>query len=72
MNGIQVIHLAVHLENGQRIYFTNERAIDSPISSPKTILTEFFELCIRSDAFVARTLLFSEIPRYFTWAQTKK
>jgi hypothetical protein len=69
-----VIHLAVHLENGQRVYFTNETAIDRALSPPKTTLTEFFELCNRADAFdaFARTLLYSEVPRYFTWAQTKK
>nr|XP_046472567.1 uncharacterized protein LOC124214346 [Neodiprion pinetum] len=69
-----VIHLAVHLENGQRVYFTTETAIDRAINPPKTTLTEFFELCNRADVFgaFARTLLYSEIPRYFTWAPTKK
>lgn len=27
-----VIHLAVHLENGQRVFFTNETAIDRAIN----------------------------------------
>ncbi|XP_055910503.1 uncharacterized protein LOC129944866 [Eupeodes corollae] len=69
-----VTHLAVHLENGQRVYFTSETAFDCAISPPKTTLTEFFELCNRADAFGAftRTLLYSEVPRYFTWAATKK
>ncbi|XP_042903221.1 uncharacterized protein [Parasteatoda tepidariorum] len=69
-----VIHLAVHLENGQSVYFTNETAIDRAINPPKTTLSEFFELRNRADAFgaFARTLLYSEVPHYFTWAQTKK
>ncbi|XP_044587750.1 uncharacterized protein LOC123267261 [Cotesia glomerata] len=63
-----VIHLAVHLENGQRVYFTNDTALDRAINPPKTTLTEFFELCNRADAFgaFAQTLLYSEVPRYFT------
>ncbi|CAH1099330.1 unnamed protein product [Psylliodes chrysocephalus] len=41
------IHLAVHLENGQRVYFTNDTALDRAINPPKITLTEFFELCNR-------------------------
>ncbi|XP_044575138.1 uncharacterized protein LOC123258947 [Cotesia glomerata] len=69
-----VIHLAVHLEYGQRVYFTNDTALDRAINPPKTTLTEFFELCNRADAFgaFAQTLLYSEVPRYFTWTQSKK
>ncbi|XP_053944993.1 uncharacterized protein LOC128854708 [Anastrepha ludens] len=65
---------AVHLENGRRVFFTNETAIDRAINPPKTTLTEFFDWCNRADdvgAFV-RTLLYSQVPRYFTWTQTKK
>ncbi|CAF4944006.1 unnamed protein product [Pieris macdunnoughi] len=69
-----VVQLAVHLENGQRVFFTNETAIDRAVNPPKTTLTEFFELCNRVDDFgaFARTLLYSQVPCYFTWAQTKK
>ncbi|KAL4132861.1 hypothetical protein QTP88_009943 [Uroleucon formosanum] len=69
-----VVQLAVHLENGQRVFFTNETAIDRAINIPKTTLTYFFELCNRADDFgaFARTLLYSQVLRYFTWAQTKK
>ncbi|XP_044582624.1 uncharacterized protein LOC123263704 [Cotesia glomerata] len=68
-----VVQLAIHLENGQRIFFTNETAIDRAINPPKTTLTAFFELCNRADDFgaFARTLLYSQVPRYFTWTQTK-
>ena len=57
-----VVHLAVHLENGQRVYFDPEREI--PLGRDTT-LTGFFLLC-QSDAF-ASTLLYSEAPAYFTW-----
>ncbi|GFQ87962.1 uncharacterized protein TNCT_597611 [Trichonephila clavata] len=69
-----VIHLVFHLENGQRVFFTNETAIDRAIIPPKTTLTKFFELCNRPDAFgaFARKLHYSEEPRFLTWAQTKK
>ncbi|XP_044593840.1 uncharacterized protein LOC123271521 [Cotesia glomerata] len=48
-----VVQLAVHLENGQRVYFTNETAINRAINPPKTTLTEFFELCNSADDFGA-------------------
>ncbi|XP_076763394.1 uncharacterized protein LOC143430844 [Xylocopa sonorina] len=60
-----VVHLAVHLENGQRVYFTSENVRARAMSPPPTTLTEFFTLC-RNDTF-ARTLLYSEVPTYFTW-----
>ena len=46
-----VIHLAIHIENSQRVYFTCETVIDRAINPPKTTLTEFFELGNRADAF---------------------
>ncbi|XP_073831623.1 uncharacterized protein [Musca autumnalis] len=69
-----VIHLAVHLENGQRVYFANETTANRAEIPPKTTLTELFLLCNNADVFgeFARTLLYSEVPRYFTWAQNKK
>ncbi|GFX90225.1 ATP-dependent DNA helicase [Trichonephila clavipes] len=48
-----VVQLAIHLENGQRVFFTNETAIDRAINPPKTTLTAFFELCNRADDFGA-------------------
>ncbi|GFQ74261.1 ATP-dependent DNA helicase [Trichonephila clavata] len=66
-----VVHLAVHLEIGQRVYFTSENVRARPMSPLPTTLTEFFTLC-RNDTF-ARTLLYSEVPTYFTWnTSTKK
>ena len=38
-----VQQLAVHLENGQRVYFTEDNALDRASGDPpKTTLTEFF------------------------------
>ncbi|XP_054710754.1 uncharacterized protein LOC129220340 [Uloborus diversus] len=44
-----VQHLAVHLENGQRVYFTEENILQRALEPPKTTLTEFFTLCQKSD-----------------------
>lgn len=61
-----VVQLSVHLENGQRVYFTDgtglERFLDAP---PRTTLTAFFELC-QADDFAA-TLMYVDVPRYYTW-----
>ncbi|XP_076756485.1 uncharacterized protein LOC143432269 [Xylocopa sonorina] len=53
-----VVHLAVHLEDGQHVYFTSENVRARAMSPPPTTLTEFFTLC-KNDTF-ARTLLYSE------------
>ena len=60
-----VQHLQVHLKNGQRVYFTPENAEDLAAQPPKTTLTEFFQLCSTDD--FAKTLLYSQIPKYYTW-----
>ncbi|GFW73039.1 ATP-dependent DNA helicase [Trichonephila clavipes] len=60
-----VVHLAVHLENRQRVYFKSENLSAKAMSPPPTTLTEFFTL-YKNDTF-ARTLLYSEVPTYFTW-----
>lgn len=65
-----VVHLAVHLENGQRVYFTNENLLHRAARPPSTTLTAFFSLC-RSDTF-ASTLLYSEVPSYYTWNKSTK
>ena len=71
MNTRPVTQLAVHLENGQRVYFdtsnAQERARGGP---PKTTLTEFFTLW-SSDDF-AKTLTYQEIPEYYTWDSRNK
>ena len=52
-----VIQLAVHLENGQCVFFTDETAQDKAAAdAPISTLTAFFYLC-RSDPF-ASTLFY--------------
>lgn len=64
-----VVHLAVHLENGQRVYFTPGTA-HQVIQNPRnTTLLAFFALC-NEDEF-AKTLLYHEVPQYYTWANNK-
>lgn len=65
-----VVHLGVHLENSQRVYFTASNAAQRAETPPATTLTSFFAIC-QSDPF-ARTLLYSEMPRYYTWDATSK
>lgn len=63
------MQLAVHLENGQRVYFSPDnvqRIVENP---PKTTLIAYFDLC-NSDNF-AKTLLYHEVPHYDTWANNK-
>jgi hypothetical protein len=57
--------LAVHLENGQRVYFTASNVAQRAEAPPTTTLTSFFATC-QNDPF-SRTLLYSEMPRYYTW-----
>ncbi|XP_008182252.1 uncharacterized protein LOC103309183 [Acyrthosiphon pisum] len=65
-----VVNLAVHLENGQCVYFTEANAAQRAERPPATPLTNFFSTC-ESDPFT-RTLLYSEMPRYYTWNAASK
>ncbi|RCN45090.1 hypothetical protein ANCCAN_08900 [Ancylostoma caninum] len=65
-----VVHLSVHLENGQRVYFTADTARERAANPPNTTLTAFFQLC-QQDSF-ARTLLYPEVPKYYTWNASRK
>ncbi|GFW83293.1 uncharacterized protein TNCV_2509331 [Trichonephila clavipes] len=69
-----VIHLAVYLENGQRIYFTEQIALQQALTALKTTLTEFFNLCNRQDLFgrFAKILIYTNVPKYFTWNKQSK
>ncbi|UYV63474.1 hypothetical protein LAZ67_2004170 [Cordylochernes scorpioides] len=60
-----VIHLAVHLENGERIYFNQNTLAHRMRNPPRTTLTALFSLC-QTDSF-ARTLLYPDVPQYYTW-----
>ena len=61
-----ITNLAVHLENGQRIYFTAQTLQQQVLAPKDTTLTAFFRLC-QQDQFAA-TLLYHEVPSYFTWS----
>ena len=65
-----VVHLAVHLENGQRVYFIEANAAQRAERPPATTLTNFFSTC-QTDPF-ARTLFYSEMARFYTWNVGKK
>jgi hypothetical protein len=57
--------LAVHLENGQRVFF-NANNLHQVIENPRrTTLTAFFELC--SHDYSVKTLFYHEVPSYYTW-----
>jgi hypothetical protein len=60
-----VFHLNVHLENGQRVLFSEDNMDQQVANASKTTLTAFFDLC-KNDMF-AKTLLYPDVPRYFTW-----
>jgi ATP-dependent DNA helicase PIF1 len=60
----------VHLENGQRVYFTAQNAVQRAAQPPSTTLTSFFETCQNDD--FAQTLLYSEMPKYYTWNQSSR
>ncbi|KAE9524405.1 hypothetical protein AGLY_015126, partial [Aphis glycines] len=65
-----VQHLHVHLKNGQRVYFSNDN-VEKKVEKPsETILTTFFSIC-KTDDF-AKTLLYNDIPKYFTWDNSQK
>ncbi|XP_067930983.1 uncharacterized protein [Watersipora subatra] len=65
-----VQHLSVHLENGQRVYFT-EANLQQQLQEPRdTTLTAFFKLCTLDD--FARTLLYCQLPAYYTFDATTK
>ncbi|KIH47497.1 hypothetical protein ANCDUO_22443 [Ancylostoma duodenale] len=65
-----VVHVSVHLENGQRVYFTADTAQERATHPPNTTLTAFFVLC-HQDPF-ARTLLYPEVPKCYTWNASAK
>ncbi|XP_055913568.1 uncharacterized protein LOC129947118 [Eupeodes corollae] len=69
-----VIHLAVHLENGQRVYFSEETALQQALTAPKTTLTQFFNLCSRQDAVgqFARKLMYTNVSKFCTWNKQSK
>jgi len=65
-----VVHLAVHLENGQRIYYTPQTVENRLDILQKTTLTAFFILC-QNDEF-AKTLFYYQVPKYYTWNKSER
>ncbi|GFV33864.1 hypothetical protein TNCV_692371 [Trichonephila clavipes] len=49
-----VEHLAIHLENGQRVYLTEENVLQRAFEAPKTTLTEFLH-CVKNLMFLANS-----------------
>lgn len=64
-----VVQLAVHLENGQRVYFNERNMRDRVQTPPKSTLTAFMELCSTDD--FAQSLLYKDAPLYYTWKAKK-
>ena len=62
-----VVHLAVHLQSGQRVYFPESNVQQTALNPPDTTLTTFFSLC-QNDYF-AKKLLYTEVPSYYTWME---
>ena len=60
-----VIPLAVHLENGLRVYFNEENAQALLTNPPHTTLTAFFGLC--PSVPFARTIQYADAPKYFAF-----
>lgn len=60
-----VVHLAVHIKNGQLVYYNTGNAVKRAARPPSTTLTSSFSVFQR-DAFV-RLLLYAAMPRYYTW-----
>ena len=63
-------HPTVHRENGQRVYFTASNVAQRAEAPSATTLTSFFATC-QSDPY-AGTLLYSEMPHYYTWNASTK
>ena len=65
-----VVHLAVHLQNGQPVYFSESNVQQRALNPPDTKLTAFFSLC-KNDSFAIK-LLYTEVPSYYTWNTKNK
>ena len=64
-------HLAVHLENGQRVFFnpaSAPRVAQEPPKAPS--LTAFFKLSTEDD-FV-RTIFYWQVSQYYTWSKSSR
>lgn len=65
-----IIHLAVHVENGQKVYFSESNVSDVVDNPRDTTLTAFFKLCAEDE--FAKTLTYDKFSSYYTWNQVGK
>lgn len=65
-----VMHLDIHAEGSQSIYFNPENVAERLVNPRRTTLIAFFELC-GTDSF-AKTLLYDEIPAYYTYDKQRR
>ena len=62
--------LPIHLEDCQQITYQDDDDISHVLDTKgKTKLTEYFQLNLTDD--FARTLLYHEIPKYYSWDNSK-
>ncbi|KAL8558676.1 hypothetical protein ACOMHN_037769 [Nucella lapillus] len=66
-----VQRLSVHLENGQRVYFRQDNAMDRAHGPPPAAtLTAFFQLCNEDPSAIE--LKYPEVTEQYTWQLTRK
>lgn len=63
-------HLDVHLENNERVYFSEKNVSTVSEHQRPTTLTAFFQLCA-TDNF-AKQLLYSDVAKYYTFDKINK
>ena len=65
-----VVHLAVHLENGQRVYFTKDSLHERVNKPPEHCINWIFLLYQKDD--LAKVLVYCDVSRYYTWNTSEK
>ncbi|XP_035231995.1 uncharacterized protein LOC118203811 [Stegodyphus dumicola] len=65
-----VVHLSVHLENGQRVTSLKKMLLNGSRHPRKQRSHLFFKLCTQDN--FARNLLYNQIPKYYTWNSRNK
>ncbi|XP_050065240.1 uncharacterized protein LOC126554195 [Aphis gossypii] len=64
-----IFQLSIHLENGKSVYFTDQNARERLENVRNTTLMVFFELCSHDE--FAKTLLYIEVPSYYTFTNNR-
>jgi hypothetical protein len=60
-----VVPLAIHLENGQQVYFNAESTAADKDTPPRTTLTEWMKLNTTDEH--ARSILYPNMPQHYVW-----